>query len=192
MRISTLVNSLRDAFHHRTLANALIVYPGGFGPPYPRLVTYVLSRVDPRNELPEGERKLRALGRVWQYYMKKKNLAGASRAAADILQTMRVQSQHYAALAAVQARGGYLDETALSLVKGYANVPNGRDLKLVNKAGRIYYEYRDADGRVVDHAIMTPEEIASDAMKLGNAATIDELLQQAARQAPALGQREDR
>jgi hypothetical protein len=40
---------------------------------------------------------------------------------------MRVQSQHYAALAVVQANGGYLDETALSLVKRYANVPDGRD-----------------------------------------------------------------
>jgi hypothetical protein len=53
----------------------------------------------------------------------------------------------------------------------------------------MYYEYRDADGKVVDHAIMTPEEIASDAMKAGNGATIDELLRYAARQAPTLGQR---
>jgi hypothetical protein len=83
----------------------------------------MLDRVDPRNELPEGERTLRALGRVWQIYMKKGNAAGASRAAADFLQAMHVQSQRYAALTVVQANGGDLDDTALSLLKGYANVP---------------------------------------------------------------------
>ncbi|MGZ6363249.1 MAG: hypothetical protein ACXWP0_16365 [Ktedonobacterales bacterium] len=161
-------------------------YAVGAGAVDPQLFQHVTQVVDPKGELPEGERNMKAIGSIWQYYVKKRDFPKAQAAAGEMVQYFRGASQRYASLAAAAAKGGNADAAAQFLARAYANVPDGRELRIVSRGQQgpgiadsgqgIAAEYVDDSGKVVSKELLTPEQIAQDAMKLANPATFDQLM----------------
>lgn len=122
--------------------------------------------VDPQGKLTDSQRNMAALGSVYQYWANKGEPEKAQRVAFQMLQHFRMASQRYAAIAAHAAEQGNMDLATKAAVKAYANVPDGKDMMLTVKDGRILYHYTDENGKTITKGIAKPEELASSAMGL--------------------------
>ena len=127
----------------------------------------VYRKIDPKGEMGESERNLHALQAVWSFKQNQGDAEGAARAAFQMLQTYKVASSRYAALAAAAMKGGHVDEGMKLAMKAYANVPDGNDMKLYRgKDGSIGWEAKDKDGNPIAGGIATPDEIGTAAARL--------------------------
>jgi hypothetical protein len=87
-----------------------------------------------------------------------------------MLQYYRQASQRYAAIAHAAASAGDMDGATKAALNAYANIPDGRDLKVSkNPDGTIAYRLEDGlDGQqasVIEGTIKSPQEIGALAMK---------------------------
>lgn len=126
----------------------------------------IYKKIDPNNEMGESERNMHALSAIYRYKMNAGDEQGAQRAAFQMLQHYRFASQRYAAIAAAAAEQGDLDGAAKAAMKAYANIPDGKGLKVAkNEKGQLTYSVIDeATGKVTSQGIATPQQLAAHAM----------------------------
>lgn len=125
----------------------------------------IYKKIDPNNEMGESERNLNAMSAIYQYKLRQGDAQGAQRAAFMMLQNYRVASQRYAAIAAAAAEHGDIDGAAKAAMKAYANIPDGKDLKIVKTPKGLQYSFTDEQtGKVVSQGIASPQELAAAAM----------------------------
>lgn len=139
----------------------------------------VKKQVDPQGRLSEGKRNMAALGAVYKFQMDKGNVEGAQRVAFQFLQHYRVATQRYAALAAQALQGGDMDTAAKAAMRAYANIPDGRDIKIeVDPATkRMKYTYTDEEtGKTISKGVITPEQFGQQVMGLAGGGFDKQLL----------------
>ena len=150
MQITTLAGAL--------MLTALLVPTMCKGGDGPMLSQAVLDKVDPKHQLTEGQRRFAALSAIWQYHNSKGEPEKAKRAAGAMLQQYRIDAGHYAALARA-AENGKIDDAVHLATKAYANVPDGRGLKLENRNGTIIATGTDeATGKTISKKVLSPQE----------------------------------
>ncbi len=126
----------------------------------------IYKKIDPNNEMGESEHALNALSAVYQYKLRKGDPQGAQRTAFAMLQHYRLASQRYAAIAAAAAENGDIDGAAKAAMKAYANIPDGKGLKVSKGAdGQLSYSVIDEQtGKTVNQGIASPQQLAAAAM----------------------------
>lgn len=125
----------------------------------------IYKKIDPNNEMSESQRNMAAMSAVYQWKLRTGDEKGAQRAAFMMLQHYRLASQRYAAIAAAAAENGDVDGAAKAAMKAYANIPDGRDLKIHKDAkGQLVYMSTDAEGKTVSQGIASPQQLAAAAM----------------------------
>lgn len=145
----------------------------------------IKKAVDPEEKMGESERNLAALAAVYQFKMNKGDQVGAQRAAFMMLQHYRLASQRYAAIAHAAAEQGDIDGAAKAAMRAYANVPDGKDLKIARKGDKLEYSFVDEKtGQTITQGIATPQQLASAAMGVASGG-FDQFLLQAAGQRTA-------
>jgi tetratricopeptide (TPR) repeat protein len=100
---------------------------------------------------------------LWRYHMRRGQLDQAQNAALGLLQAHHRNMGHYTALARAALDKGHLDTAAQFAGKAFANIPNGKDVRVYQGAdGRLGCEVRDdRSGEVVRKGILTPQEIGA-------------------------------
>ena len=140
----------------------------------------IYKKIDPNNQMSDSARNMAALSSVWQYKLKQGDLQGAQRAAAMMLQHYRLASQRYAAISAAAAEHGDVDTAAKAAMKAYANIPDGKDLKITKTPdNQLQYSYVDQNGNQIAGGIVTPQQLAAQAMGVATKG-FDQFLIQAA------------
>jgi hypothetical protein len=126
----------------------------------------IFKKIDPNGEMGDSERNIAALSAVYQYKLRAGDPQGAQRAAFTMLQHYRLASQRYAAIAAAAAEHGDVDGAAKAAMKAYANIPDGKDLKITKAPdGRLQYSMIDEKtGKTIQQGIATPQQLAAAAM----------------------------
>lgn len=126
----------------------------------------VYKKIDPNGQMGESERNMAALSAIYQFKMRKGDEVGAQRAAFQMLQRMRENSQRYAAIAAVAGQNGDIDGAAKAAMKAYANIPDGRDLKIFKGPdGQLQYSViNEQTGETISKGIATPQQLGAAAM----------------------------
>ncbi|MGZ3583193.1 MAG: hypothetical protein ACXVCT_10615 [Ktedonobacterales bacterium] len=143
-------------------AQRVRAYMSGQGAPSPQLMQQVYAKVDPEHKLSESQRVMAAMSAVRQYYLRQGNVQKANNAVLGMLQQNRINYMHYSALSKAALHGGNLDAAAMFASKAYANVPTGKDMKIVNKNGRLVYTaIDDATGNIIRKGILTPQELGA-------------------------------
>lgn len=165
-------------------------YAEGYGAASPREVEAVKKAIDPEGRLSESQRSLAALGTVYSHYLARGDTRAAQAAAFSLLQNYRVMSQRYAAISAVAAQDGNIDEAAKAAIKAYENIPDGRDLHVMkNDDGTLSYSIIDAaTNKVINKGIASPEQLAAQAMRVSENG-FDQFILQAAGERGALGKK---
>jgi hypothetical protein len=134
----------------------------GDGAATPQEMAAIKNRLDPNHELSESQRNLAAIGTVYNYYMDKGDPAAAQRAAGAMVQYGRQAYSQYAALAKAAEAHGHLDNAIEAAVKAYANVPDGRDLKVTKTGNGYTVQVTDMDGgNVITKQVMSPQQLGA-------------------------------
>lgn len=140
----------------------------------------IYKKIDPKGEMGESERNLNAINAVYRFKMNSGDAEGAKRTAFSMLQHYRQASQRYAAIAAAAAEGGHVDAAAKAAMKAYANIPDGKDLKIwKSKDGQLNYSMKDESGQEVSSGIASPQQLAAAAMGVATQGFDNYLLQAA-------------
>jgi len=140
----------------------------------------VLKAVNPNGDLSESQANMAALSRVYTWSLDNGTAASAADAAGRLTQRMRMVSNTYKSIAIAAAENRDLDGTMKNMVRAYANVPNGDDLKLEKApSGHINWSVTDEKGKKREGGLMTPDELLSFASR-GQIPTFDDLLMQSA------------
>jgi hypothetical protein len=150
----------------------------------------IYKKIDPNNEMGESERNMSALSAVYQYKLRQGDPQGAQRAAFAMLQHYRLASQRYAAISAAAAAHGDVDGAAKAAMKAYANIPDGKDLKVQKSPdGQLSFTVTGADGKVVHQGIASPQQLGAAAMNVATKGFDQFLLDAAGQRAakPAAG-----
>lgn len=131
----------------------------------PQFLDAVKKKVDPEGKMTEAQRNMYALGAVYRDQMNKNNPEGVARVALQILQAYRLDVQRYANIAAHAAEAGDLSTAAQAAMKSYANIPDGRDVKIFKRDdGQLNYYYTDGrTGERIQKGVLTPKELAAHA-----------------------------
>lgn len=160
----------KNAVPTSTRARSLQSYARGAGAAPVADMNAVRKAIDPEGKMSESERNLAAFSSVYQFQLNRGNPEGAKRAAAAMLQHYRLAAQRYAAIASAAAENGNVDAAARYAMKSYANVPDGKDLKVTKDAkGRLSYSIVDErSGKTITQGIATPEELAGAAQGMAS------------------------
>jgi hypothetical protein len=127
----------------------------------------IYKKIDPNNEMGESERNMSALSAVYQYKLRQGDPQGAQRAAFAMLQHYRLASQRYAAISAAAAAHGDVDGAAKAAMKAYANIPDGKDLKVQKSPdGQLSFTVTGPDGKVIHQGIASPQQLGAAAMNV--------------------------
>ncbi|RZN09627.1 hypothetical protein CWO91_16495 [Bradyrhizobium genosp. SA-3] len=125
----------------------------------------IYKKIDPNNEMGESERNMSALSAVYQYKLRQGDPQGAQRAAFAMLQHYRMASQRYAAISAAAAAHGDIDGAAKAAMKAYANIPDGKDLKVQKSPdGQLSFTVTGPDGKVIHQGIASPQQLGAAAL----------------------------
>jgi hypothetical protein len=151
--------------------------------------------VDPKGEMSESTRKMVGLGSMYQHYLNQGDPEKAQRVAFQLLQNYRSAATRYSALAARAAEGGDMDTAMKAMLKAHANVPDGRDMSLMqdpDDPNKLMYSFTDEHGKTIVEGIATPKELAAQAMGLAKGGFDKAILtaagqREAAAGAPAVG-----
>jgi hypothetical protein len=128
----------------------------------------IYKKIDPKGEMGESERNLAAIGSVYRYKMSQGDQKGAADMAGAMLQNYKTAATRYAAIAKAALDGGNVDAGMKAILKTYANIPDGNDMKLwQDKKGTINYTITDPDGAERSAGIVTPEQLADQALEVG-------------------------
>ncbi len=146
----------------------------------------VRKKVDPNSELGEDQRNIAALSAVHQYKLRQGDPRGAQCAAFSLLQNYRLASQHYVVISNA-AETGTMDARAKAAMKAYANIPDGKDLKIRKESnGELNYSFvDDKTGKTIAQGVASPEQFAAAAMLVMTKGFEEFLLQQAGTTMPA-------
>ena len=145
----------------------------------------IYKKIDPNNEMGESERNINAMSAVYQHKLRTGDAQGAQRAAFMMLQHYRMASQRYAAISAATAEHGDVDGAAKAAMKAYANIPDGKDLKIVKTEKGLQYSFVDEQtGKTIAQGIASPQELASAAMGVATKGFDQFLLSAAGERAP--------
>lgn len=150
----------------------------------------IRKAVDPQGKMSESERNLAALSAVYQFKLNRGDTKGAQSAAFAMLQHYRIASQRYAAIAHAAAEQGDIDGAAKAAMRAYANIPDGKDLKITRaKDGQLAYSFVDEQtGKTISKGIASPQQLASAAMGVASQG-FDQFLLDAAGQRAAGGKK---
>jgi len=161
-------------------------YIKGYGAAPAQIMKQVMDKIDPERKMEPGERNMLAMGSVYKYYMDKGDPAQAQEAAKSMIQYYRRQSQQYLALGKAAASHGDYDNATKAAIAAYANIPNGRDLKVEKgEDGNLTIHVTNAEtGEEVTRKVMKPEEFAAAAMQMHPGNFDDEILNAAGEKAP--------
>lgn len=164
-------------------AAKMAAYLKGTGAAPKAIIDQAYAAVDPKNELPESERTMAALGTVYDHYIKRGEPQKAKAAAASIVQYQRKLFQQYASIAKAAVADGDIDAATKAAVKAYSSVPDGQDMKVKKlDDGRYQIDITDeATGKTISKPVLTPQEIGGWAMKV-SPGSFDEFIMQAAGQ----------
>ena len=148
----------------------------GAGALSPQEMEMARHAVDPEKKMTDSQRNMAALGSVYQFWANKGEPERAQKVAFQMIQHYRNATQRYAAIAAhaadIAGNGGdkdgtYANMAAQAAMKAYANVPDGKDMRLqVGDDGKIAYTYTDENGKTITKGLATPQEIGAAAMGL--------------------------
>lgn len=160
------------------LERARTNYLRGYGAAPKQMMKQAQDMVDPNRELPPSQRNLMAIGTVYQFFVDKGEYDKAQEAAASMVQAQRVEAQKFFSIGQAAAQKGDLDVAAKAFVAAYANIPNGRDLKIVpNEDGSFAVTVTDErSGEVINRRIVPPKEVGALAMNMTPAMFEEELL----------------
>lgn len=148
----------------------------------------IYKKIDSQGRMSESERNMAALSTVYQWKMRIGDEHGAQRAAFQMLQRMNVDTQRYAALAAVAGQNGDLDGAAKAAAKAYANIPDGKDLKIIRTEKGLQYSLTDEKtGKTISQGIATPEQLGAAAMGVASKGFYEMLLSLAGQRAAKQG-----
>jgi hypothetical protein len=139
-------------------------YQSGGGGIDPKMMEQIYKKIDPKNELSESERTMKAMGSVWQYYVGKGDVDTAKKAATAMVGYYRGVFNMYKNFMKVAAENGDVDNTMKAALKAYANVPNGEHATVKEIEGkdgqpRLQFSVVDENGKTVSGMIGTPPEI---------------------------------
>jgi acyl-CoA-binding protein len=156
----------RSAVPDPNAGGSMRAYLSGEGSAPRSDMAQVMQAVDPEGKMSESERNLAALGAVYNFYAVR-DPAKAQQAAGSMIQYMRTASARYASIAAAHAEAGDIDGTVNNMLRAYANIPNGQDVKFQkNPDGSYAYSFTDESGKVVNKGVASPQQIASMAMRM--------------------------
>lgn len=145
----------------------------------------IYKKIDPNNQMSDSARNMAALSAVYQFKLNQGDPQGAQRAAFQMLQHYRLATQRYAAISAAAANQGNPDAAAKAAMKAYANIPDGKDLKVVKAPnGQLQYSYTDDQGHVISQGLATPQQLGAAAMGVAQRG-FDQFLSQAANERQA-------
>lgn len=152
-------------------------YLRGYGAAPKQMMRQVMDTIDPERKMDPGERSLKAMGQVYQFYMDKGETEKAQQAAQSMLQFYRVEFNKYTALAQTAAQNGDFDNAAKAAAAAYASIPNGRDFSVKPVEGGYEISVKDAKtGKDVTRKVMDPREMAAAAMNFNPGTFDDEIL----------------
>ena len=128
-------------------------------------------------QMPEDRRNMARLAGVWQFYQEQGLPNRAKKAAGDLLQTYRMISNRFHAIAKQCAAEGNVDGAVEAGMRAYAYIPDSGTIKCQKtKDGRYQYSYTDdKTGKVVHKALLTPDEILAAVTNHG-ASSFDDLV----------------
>lgn len=145
----------------------------------------IYKKIDPNNEMGESERNINAMSAIYQHKLKMGDAQGAQKAAFMMLQHYNIAAQRYAAIANAALQHGDVDGGVKAAMKAYANILDGRDLKITKTDKGLQYSFTDEKtGKVVSQGIATPEELAAQTLGIATKGTYPILLQAAGQRAP--------
>ena len=141
----------------------------------------IYKKIDPNGEMGESERNLAAIGALYNYKMNSNDPEGAQKTAFQMLQHYRTASQRYAAIAKAALDEGEVSAATKAMMKSYANIPDGNDMKLwVGKDGQIGYSVTGEDGKTVDKGIISPDKLGATALNIASGKGFEQRLVAAA------------
>jgi hypothetical protein len=141
----------------------------------------IYKKIDPTGKkYSESERNLRAFNALYNFKLNSNDAEGAKKVGAAMLQHHRTAYERYKAIAAAALDGGNIDVATKAAMKAYANILDGKDLKLwVGEGDKVGYSYTDKNGDTIKKGIMSPQELGS-VISGQNAKTYDQWLMTAA------------
>lgn len=156
-------------------------YLSGAGAQPPSMLDVIYKKIDPQGKMTEAQRTMAGYSALWQFYMQHQRPDLAQKAAFAMLQTHRLNAAHYSALSKAALEHGHLDTAAQFAAKAFANVPNGKDVRVSKDAsGRLIYEaIDDRTGQPIKKGILSPQEIGAWVMET-TPDKFDELIHQLA------------
>jgi len=140
----------------------------GAGAATPKEMEAIKRAIDPEGKMSESQRNMAALGGIYQYKMNKGDPEGAKRAAFSMLQYYRQASQRWAAISKAAADNGDMDGATKAALKAYANIPDGRDVRIMKRQdGTVGYQMiDDQSGKVIGEGVLqSPQQIGALAMR---------------------------
>lgn len=152
-------------------------YLNGYGAAPSQMMKQVMDKIDPDRQMPASERNMKAMGYVYRYYMDQGKTEEAKAAAASMVQYYRAASSRFLAMSQAAAEEGDIDNAAQAAIAAYANIPNGRDLKIMPVEGGYEVSVTDTKtGKKITRQIVSPREFAAAAMKFTPTTFDDEIL----------------
>lgn len=155
-------------------------YLSGAGAATPDEMSAVRKKIDPEGKMSDSERNMAALAHVYEWNLKQNKPREAQQAAASMIQYFRQVSGRYQAIAAAAAEKGDIDGAMNAMLKAHANIPDGKDMKLVKRGdGSVAYSFVDTQsGKTIEKGVATPDQILQFATK-GAQRNMDEFIAQA-------------
>jgi hypothetical protein len=155
-------------------SRALQAYARGAGAAPVDDMLAIYKKIDPGGEMGEGARNLRAIGTVYRYKMANGDPQGANNAAFQMLQSYKMAASQYAAIGAAALQQGaqtgdpkVIDAGLKAIMKSYANVPDGKEMKLWRSDdGQIGYSMKNEKGETIEGGIATPQQILGSTLKI--------------------------
>jgi len=121
------------------------------------------------SRLTEDQRNMARLAYVYEFFMKNGEQKRARNAAGDLVQTYRMISNRYGAIAKAAGAEGDIDGAVDAAARAYAYIPDGKDLKIQkNEKGGYVFTYVDSStGKVIEKGVKSPEEVLQIVTKHG-------------------------
>lgn len=153
-------------------------YARGYGAGDQQIIRQITDLIDPDKKMPPAARNLRAIGKVYQYYLDNGEYEKAQAAAGQMAMAYKQEAQRFKAIAGAAARDGDLDTAAKAAMAAYANVPTGMDLSIQPTEDGAY-EVTVTDmqsGKEVSQKLLSPRDMAAAAMQMESTSFEEEIL----------------
>jgi len=141
-------------------ANAARLFMNGLGAASPDEYDGIMKVVDPNGQMDESIRNISGMKAVYEHYLKQGNVDAADKAAASLIQYMRLESAKYADAATQAVKSGQPGTGVEFLKKAYSYVPDGHSVDAhVGPDGNGVFQQKDANGKVISQGPFTPQAL---------------------------------